>query len=115
MAVWQSYVRRHLDDLTAIRHVHEQAFGRPAEANLVDALRAHGKILLSLVAVQDDRVVGHILFSPVTIESAEGAWPAVGLGPMAVLPALQRQGIGSLLVTTGLAECRQAGMRAWWC
>jgi putative acetyltransferase len=97
------------DDLRAIRHVNEQAFGSPAEANLVDALRAHGKMLLSLVAVIDDLVVGHILFSPVTIESAAGTWPAVGLGPVAVLPARQRHGIGSLLVTTGLAECRQAG------
>lgn len=97
------------DDLAAIRQVNEQAFGRPAEANLVDALRAHGKMLLSLVAVKAERVVGHILFSPVTIESAEGTLPAVGLGPVAVLPALQRQGIGSLLVTTGLAACRQAG------
>src|SRR5688572_26858636 len=97
------------DDRMAIRHIHEQAFGRPAEAYLVDALRARGQALLSLVAVQDDRVVGHILFSPVTIESADGAFPAVGLGPMAVLPALQCQGIGTLLVTMGLAECRAAG------
>jgi putative acetyltransferase len=97
------------NDLTAIRQVHAQAFGRPAEARLVDALRARGQVLLSLVAVHDDRVVGHILFSPVTIESAEAAFPAVGLGPVAVLPARQRQGIGSLLVATGLDECRRAG------
>jgi putative acetyltransferase len=97
------------DDLAAIRRIHEQAFGGPAEANLVDALRAHGQVLLSLVVEQDGQVVGHILFSPVSIESAAGTLPAVGLGPVAVLPALQRQGLGTLLITAGLDACRQAG------
>jgi putative acetyltransferase len=98
-----------LEDIVAVRQVNEQAFGRAAEADLVDALRAHGKAVLSLVAVEADRVIGHVLFSPVTIESDEGAFPAVGLAPMAVLPERQRCGIGSLLVKRGLDECRQAG------
>jgi putative acetyltransferase len=97
------------EDIAAIRHVNEQAFGRPAEADLVDALRTRGKVTLSLVAVQDDRVVGHILFSPVMIESEGKVFAAVGLAPMAVLPELQRQGIGSLLVKRGLELCREAG------
>ncbi|HEY7608385.1 MAG TPA: GNAT family N-acetyltransferase, partial [Alphaproteobacteria bacterium] len=55
-------------DRTAIAAVHEAAFGRPAEARLVDALRNAGKATVSLVAVVDAGVVGHVLFSPVTIE-----------------------------------------------
>ncbi|MBI3952025.1 MAG: N-acetyltransferase [Acidobacteria bacterium] len=96
-------------DIAGVRHVNEQAFGRAAEADLVDRLRTRGKVMLSLVAVQDDRVVGHILFSSVTVESEGTAFPAVGLAPMAVLPELQRQGIGSRLVEIGLEECRNAG------
>jgi len=86
-----------------------RAFGQPAEAELVGALRERGQITLSLVAVQEGRIVGHILFSPVTIESDNETYPAVGLEPMAVLPELQRQGIGSLLIKAGLEECRQVG------
>jgi putative acetyltransferase len=96
-------------DIAAIRQVHELAFGRSAEANLVDTLRTRGKAVLSLVAVEGERVVGHILFSPVTIESDAHTFPAVGLAPMAVLPEFQRRGIGSLLVEDGLAECQHLG------
>ena len=77
----------------------------------MDTLRARGKVTLSLVAVADDRVVGHILFSTVSIEAAEKTVSALGLAPMAVLPEFQRQGIGSLLVRSGLEECRKAGHR----
>jgi putative acetyltransferase len=98
-----------LGDISAIREVDERAFGRPAEANLVDALRARRKVVLSLVAVLDGRVVGHILFSPAAIESGAGLFPVVALAPMAVLPEYQRQGVGSLLVSAGLEECRRLG------
>ena len=98
-----------LQDAAAIRTVNMEAFGRPQEADLVDALRSSGKMTLSLVAVAGERVVGHILFSPVTIESEGGVVPAVGLGPMAVLPDLQRHGIGSSLIERGLGACRAAG------
>jgi putative acetyltransferase len=96
------------EDLPAIHEVNEKAFGQAAEANLVDALRANGKVLLSLVAVQDNKVVGHILFSPVVIESERETFAAVGLAPLAVLPEYQNQGIGSRLVRAGLDECRKA-------
>ncbi len=97
------------EDLDAIRNVNERAFGRPAEADLVDALRRNGKATLSLVAEADGRVVGHILFSPVTIESGGDQFAGVGLAPMAVLPEMQNQGVGSLLVKHGLERCREAG------
>jgi putative acetyltransferase len=97
------------EDIATIHEVHELAFGRPDEADLVDILRARGKATLSLVAVEDDWIVGHILFSSVTIESSERTCPAVGLAPMAVLPEQQRRGIGSQLVRAGLVECRNAG------
>jgi putative acetyltransferase len=96
-------------DAAAIRQVNERAFGQPAEANLVDALRRHNKVVLSLVAVLNDQIIGHILFSPVSIESEGGSLSAVGLAPMAVLPEYQKQGIGSWLIRVGLDECRQAG------
>ena len=96
-------------DAAAIRRVNEAAFGRAAEADLVDALRAHGRVSRSLVAERAGMIVGHILFSPVRIDSGRTSTAAIGLAPMAVLPAHQRAGIGSLLVRTGLAECRRAG------
>lgn len=100
------------DDLTAIHRVNELAFGQPAEANLVEVLRRNGKVVISLVAVENDEVVGHILFSPATIEADDRIVNIVGLAPMAVLPAYQNRGIGSALVKAGLEECRKAGHAA---
>ncbi|NIO10636.1 MAG: GNAT family N-acetyltransferase, partial [Deltaproteobacteria bacterium] len=97
------------EDARAIRFVLEEVFGQSTEADLIDALRRRGALILSLVALREDEVVGHIAFSPVTIESAESSFDAIGLGPMAVLPAYQGKGIGSELVRMGLKLCRQAG------
>ncbi|HRQ41638.1 MAG TPA: N-acetyltransferase [Chloroflexota bacterium] len=98
------------EDMEAIWKVNEAAFGRPAEAGLVEALRRRGVVTLSLVAEWEGDVVGHILFSPVTITNESGGVvTAVALGPMAVSPNCQRQGIGSQLVQTGLDMLRQAG------
>ncbi len=102
-------VRERPEDANAIRLVLEEAFGQSNEADLVDALRRRGAMTLSLVALREDEVVGHILFSPVTIESAEPSFDAIALGPMAVLPSYQGKGIGSQLVRMGLEHCRQAG------
>jgi putative acetyltransferase len=99
-------------DLTAIHHVVEQAFqqafGSMAEAKLVDTLRANGKAIVSLVAVENDQIVGHILFSEVTL----GDTTIIGLAPLAVLPSQQKQGIGALLTNAGIAACRSAGYTA---
>lgn len=96
-------------EAAAIRQVNEQAFDRQNEANLVDALRDSGEFIISMVALDEDQIVGHILFSPVLIESSTGIKEAIGLGPMAVLPTYQGQGIGSQLVTKGLQACQEAG------
>jgi putative acetyltransferase len=94
------------DDRAAIREVNDRAFDQPLEGRIVDALRAHGAVQLSLVAQVDDRIVGHILFSPVTAAtSASGA----GLGPMAVTPDQQRRGVGTALIAAGLERLRAAG------
>jgi putative acetyltransferase len=94
-------------DIDAIRAVNEAAFGQSNEADLVDALRNEAQLFISLVAEHAGRVVGHICFSPVTIGSAITADGCVGLAPMAVLPAFQKQQIGAQLVTMGLDACRR--------
>jgi putative acetyltransferase len=98
-------------DLDAIRQVNRMAFAQEDEARLVDALRDGGYVRLSLVAQDEERVVGHILFSDLPIITDTGTVPALALAPMAVLPALQRQGIGSELVRRGLDRCREQGHR----
>ncbi len=86
-----------------------EAFGNRGEADLVDRLRKSRQLTLSLVAVVDSEVVGHVAFSPVTIHSEEGHRQAIGLGPMAVRPASQRSGIGSELIHCGLDMLRERG------
>jgi putative acetyltransferase len=95
------------DDYAAVREVNEQAFARAGEADLVDALRKSERPFISLVAEIEGRIVGHIFFSEVSIESNDSSFTALGLAPMAVLPEFQNQGIGSQLVRTGLEECLQ--------
>jgi putative acetyltransferase len=89
--------------------VNDQAFGGREEGALVDALRAAGDVLVSLVAVEDATVVGHILFSRLHIDTDRGTINAAALAPMAVLPAFQNREIGSALVREGLDACRQSG------
>ena len=96
-------------DTAAVRRVNELAFGRASEADLVDALRRHSAVTLSLVAVLEGRVVGHILFSPVDIERDGMHATAVGLAPMAALPELQRRGVGGRIVREGLDQLRRSG------
>jgi putative acetyltransferase len=96
-------------DQRAIFDVNARAFPQPAEARLVDALRAANAVTSSLVAERDGRVVGHILFSPVRVEGEGGGFVAQGLGPVAVDPDCQRDGIGGALVRAGLDACRRAG------
>lgn len=96
-------------DYSAIRRVNTEAFGTPAEGDLVENLRESGIPLISLVAESEGTVVGHILFTPVRLENDQGPLSIAGLGPMAVSKAQQRKGIGSALVKAGLKACRRAG------
>jgi putative acetyltransferase len=94
------------DDVAAVRDLNRRAFGQDQESNIVDALRANGAALLSLVATLNDRVVGHIMYSPATVgDNVEGA----ALGPMAVIPEYQRHGIGSKLIEAGNRKLKDAG------
>ncbi|MEG3955293.1 N-acetyltransferase [Microcoleus sp. herbarium2] len=100
------------EDLEAVRSVNIAAFGRENEANLVDRLRGIGSTF-SFVAVQFDRIVGHISFSLVTVEGkCSKDLSILGLAPVAVLPNYQRQGIGTLLIREGLKECGRSGFQA---
>jgi putative acetyltransferase len=99
-------------DEAAIRWVNDQAFGQADESRIVDAIRTAGGFLISLVAVEGSTTVGHILFSPVSIATQGRPLRALGLGPVAVAPDVQRQGIGSRLVESGLEECRRLGYQA---
>jgi putative acetyltransferase len=97
------------EDFATVFEINHRAFGRPEEAQLVEALRCVANPQISLVAVRDAQVVGHIFFSPVTIEEQNSSVQALGLAPMAVVPELQTQGIGSLLVKEGLNAARRIG------
>lgn len=98
--------QEHPADYDAVYALNAEAFPSPAEAGLVDALRKQANPFISLVAERDSRVVGHILFTPVElIPPAE--LNIMGLAPMAVLPELQKSGIGSALIRAGLTACRE--------
>ena len=94
------------EDIAGIRDVHVAAFESVVEADLVEALRASAAWVpgLSVVAVADGRVVGHALLSRITLATTDGDRPALALGPVAVLPAVQRQGYGSAMIRDALAR-----------
>ena len=94
------------NDTNDIRYVIERAFGQPQEANIVDNLRKNCEKLISIVALDKGKIVGHILFSPVIIEKESRLVRGMGLAPIAVLPEYQRQGIGTQLVSKGIERLR---------
>lgn len=102
------------EDAAEIRAVHVAAFPTPAEAELVERICAAGHDELALVAESNGQVVGHILFSPVTVHDSTHS-PAhtygggLGLAPVAVLPQHAGQGIGSALITAGLEALAAGG------
>ena len=97
------------EDVVGIRLVNECAFEQPEEANIVDKLRKNCDGLLSLVAIESDDIIGHVLFSPAVIDSDHGEVIGMGLAPMAVVPQRQRQGIGAALIKYGIARLRESG------
>lgn len=99
--------REETPDRDAVYRLNRAAFNDVAEAKVVDQLRDACTEYLAFVAVQDDTIVGHILFTPVTVDGCAVA--GMGLAPMAVAPSHQRQSIGSQLVHHGLEHLRRSG------
>ncbi len=100
-------------DAAAIREITEQAFGKPNEARIVDGVRASPEFIpeLSLVAEGPGGVVGHVLFSPLRVEG-DGPAELLALGPIAVRPECQRQGVGGQLIRAGLERAAALGYAA---
>jgi putative acetyltransferase len=101
------------DDIEPIDEVTRAAFrdppfSRQTEHLIVRGLREAGALNLSLVATLESGVVGHVAFSPVTIGAQDLAW--CGLGPVSVMPAHRRSGIGSALIRSGLRHLRERGV-----
>ncbi|KYG03221.1 acetyltransferase [Sorangium cellulosum] len=96
-------------DEAGIRGVHLAAFPSGLEAELVDRLRGAGRAAVSLVAEMERGIVGHVVFSPVTVAGGGAPEGGVGLAPLAVLPDLKGRGVGSALARRGIEACRSAG------
>ena len=99
-------------DIAAITEVTIAAFRtlpirHQTEQHSINALREAGALTISLVAEIDGQVVGHIAFSPVTISDGATGW--YGLGPVSVLPAYQKKGIGKSLINEGLSLLKKLG------
>lgn len=102
------------DDADTIRAITRAAFedmpfSNGDEPRLVDCLRNDADLALSLIAADARRIVGHIAFSPVTISDGSNDW--FGLGPVSVLPSMQRRGIGTALIRQGIADLRERGAK----
>jgi len=94
-----------------VHALNASVFESPAEANLVDTLQKQAHPVVSLVAENNDTVVGHTMLSPVSLSGHPGL-NIMGLAPMAVAPAHQNKVIGSALVRTGLERCKELGYGA---
>ena len=95
------------DDIVAVRVINEAAFSGIAEATIVDSLRKACTDAVSLVAVENNMVLGHIFFSMAFVAGEHEVTHGMGLAPMAILPERQRQGIGSMLVQAGIDAMRE--------
>jgi putative acetyltransferase len=96
-------------DSAAVRSINEAAFGGRDEADLIESLRREGAVLASLVAIEEGKISGHILFSRMYIDQDTGSVAAVALAPLAVSPGHQRKGIGGSLVRHGIEWLRGSG------
>lgn len=90
------------EDYKDIKALNDLAFQGLIEGNIVDKIRSSCAGIISLVAVEEGKIIGHILFSPITVLSGNNEIEGMALGPMAVLPDFQNKGVGSTLVNEGL-------------
>lgn len=97
-------------DVRRIYDVTQSAFPTPDEAELVNRLRADGDSIISLVAVEADRIIGHAVFSKM-----EAPFKALGLGPVSVVPEAQGAGVGSALINAGIELARAKGLQCIFC
>jgi putative acetyltransferase len=95
------------NDRPQISQVVQAAFGRMAEAHLVEQLRAEGDSVIALVAVEQSQIIGHVMLS-----NMAAPFKALGLGPVSVRPDRQRSGVGSALIREGLGQAREDGWHA---
>ena len=98
-------------DYSVIDAVNAAAFAATGPDPLVGTVRAQADPVVSLVAEHQAQLIGHVLFSPVTL-SGSPCLPVMALGPVGVLPEYQRRGVGSALIEAGVAECQRLGMVA---
>jgi putative acetyltransferase len=89
-------------DFNAIKDVNDKAFNQPQGGNIIDKIRNTDSGILSLVAELDNKIIGHIFFSPVEIEGHPEIKNGMGLAPLAVLPEYQKQGIGKMLINESI-------------
>ena len=94
-------------DKPAIQDLTTRAFGQEDEARIIGKLETDGDVLLQLVAVMEERIVGHVLFYRLGVRGKLGA---AGLGPISVDPWVQREGVGSMLMNAGLTMMREGGV-----
>lgn len=97
------------EDGASIVRVHRAAFGRDPEAEIARRLHARGDECVSLAAFDRDEIVGHVFFSPVSVDGRSFASTPMGLGPVGVIPGLQRSGAGIALCNAGIEACRARG------
>jgi putative acetyltransferase len=100
-------------DHVRVAEITRLAFRGHQEVKLLDHLRQPGLLICSLVAVDArDQICGHALFSRVFLRTPGGDLSVASLAPMAVLPEMQRHGVGSALVRHGIKQCRRGGETA---
>ena len=97
------------EDYDSVREINDKAFGQVEEGRIVDKIREACEEIISLVAVEGEKVVGHIFFSPAEINHKGKTIKGMGLAPMAVHTEYQNKGIGSLLVNEGIIRVKETG------
>ncbi len=97
-------------DLDHIDRIHTAAFASPTESHIVRSLRDRGKLTVSLMIECSGEAIGHLAMSPVQVDGSSAT--ILAIGPIAVIPERQRQGVGSELMREGINRSRRGGVAA---